>query len=82
LNDSVVRIVAPNGGPMTGAGTNTYLVGTDQLVLIDPGPDVDSHVAAIVGAGGGRIRWILCTHTHEDHAPAAVRLRGMLGVPV
>ncbi len=82
LDDHVVRIVAPNGGPMTGPGTNTYLVGADELIVIDPGPDDESHVQAIVEAGGGRIRWIVCTHTHEDHSPAAGRLRSLTGARV
>jgi glyoxylase-like metal-dependent hydrolase (beta-lactamase superfamily II) len=82
LSDQVVRIVAPNGGPMTGAGTNTYLVGTDELMVIDPGPDDESHVQAILSAGEGRIRWILCTHTHEDHSPAAGRLKAVTGARV
>jgi len=64
---------------MTGAGTNTYLVGTRELVVIDPGPDDESHVQAILSAGAGRIRWILCTHTHFDHAPAAARLKVLTG---
>jgi glyoxylase-like metal-dependent hydrolase (beta-lactamase superfamily II) len=83
LDDYVTRIVAPNGGPMTGPGTNTYLVGTDELVVIDPGPDDESHMRAIVkSCAGRRVRWILCTHTHIDHAPGAGRLRELTGVPV
>jgi Zn-dependent hydrolases, including glyoxylases len=75
LDQYVTRIVAPNGGVMTGVGTNTYLVGTERLTVIDPGPDDELHVQAIVKAGAGRIRWILCTHTHFDHSPAAGRLK-------
>ena len=82
LDDKVTRIVAPNGGMMTGAGTNTYLVGTTELIAIDPGPDDEAHVRAIVAAGAGRIRWILCTHTHEDHSPAAARLRSLTGARI
>jgi glyoxylase-like metal-dependent hydrolase (beta-lactamase superfamily II) len=83
LDAYVTRIVAPNGGVMTGAGTNTYLVGTDELVVIDPGPDDESHMRAILAASAGRpIRWILCTHTHSDHAPGAGRLRELTGIPV
>jgi glyoxylase-like metal-dependent hydrolase (beta-lactamase superfamily II) len=65
------RITAPNPGKMTGAGTNTYLVGHQQVAVIDPGPDIDSHVAAILEAGAGNIRWVVVTHTHPDHSPAA-----------
>jgi glyoxylase-like metal-dependent hydrolase (beta-lactamase superfamily II) len=83
LDRYVSRIVAPNGGPMTGAGTNTYLVGTEDLLVIDPGPDSESHMQTILAASAGRpIRWILCTHTHEDHAPGAIRLRELTGVGV
>ena len=79
LDRLVTRIIAPNPGVMTGAGTNTYLVGEDELAVIDPGPLVDSHVAAVLACGGGRIRWILCTHTHRDHSPAAKALQAATG---
>jgi glyoxylase-like metal-dependent hydrolase (beta-lactamase superfamily II) len=83
LDELVGRIVAPNGSIMTGAGTNTYLVGTAELVVIDPGPDDESHMQAILkGAAGRQIRWILCTHTHVDHAPGAGRLRELTGAHV
>jgi glyoxylase-like metal-dependent hydrolase (beta-lactamase superfamily II) len=82
LDDLVTRIIAPNAGMMTGAGTNTYLVGTTELIVIDPGPDDESHIRAIVAAAAGRIRWILCTHTHFDHSPAAARLQALTGAPV
>ncbi len=83
LDELVARIVAPNGSIMTGAGTNTYLVGTAELVVIDPGPDVEAHMQAILkGAAGRNIRWILCTHTHVDHAPGAGRLRELTGAQV
>jgi glyoxylase-like metal-dependent hydrolase (beta-lactamase superfamily II) len=82
LDREVTRIVAPNAGVMTGAGTNTYLVGTRELAVVDPGPDDESHVQAILNAGAGRIRWILCTHTHTDHAPAAARLKALSGAPI
>ena len=78
----VRRIVAPNPSRMTGPGTNTYLVGRDEVTVIDPGPDIASHLDAIEGAGGGRIRWILCTHTHPDHWPAAPVLSERTGAPV
>lgn len=59
---------------MTGPGTNTYLVGSDEVAVIDPGPDEPAHIDAILAATGGRIRWVLVTHTHVDHSPAALRL--------
>jgi len=82
LDRLVTRLVAPNPGMMTGPGTNTYLVGTDALAVIDPGPAIDAHVAAIVACGDGRIRWILCTHTHRDHSPAARALQTATGARV
>lgn len=74
LSARVRRIVAPNPSVMTGPGTNTYLVGREQVAVIDPGPDERSHIDAILAQGAGRIRWILVTHTHEDHSPAAAVL--------
>ena len=71
LSGRVRRIVAPNPGPMTGPGTNTYVVGETDLVLVDPGPAVASHVDAILACVGDRLRYIACTHTHPDHSPAA-----------
>jgi glyoxylase-like metal-dependent hydrolase (beta-lactamase superfamily II) len=82
LDSEVTRIVAPNAGMMTGAGTNTYLVGTREVVVIDPGPEDESHVQAIVSSGAGRIRWIACTHTHFDHSPAAARLKALTGAKI
>jgi len=82
LDVAVTRIIAPNGGVMTGPGTNTYLIGTRELIVIDPGPDDESHMQAILGAATVPIRWILCTHTHMDHAPGASRLKQLSGAAV
>jgi glyoxylase-like metal-dependent hydrolase (beta-lactamase superfamily II)/8-oxo-dGTP pyrophosphatase MutT (NUDIX family) len=81
LSPRVRRITAPNPGMMTGPGTNTYLLGdaATGIGVIDPGPAIDSHVDAIVAAAGGPIRWILCTHTHIDHSPAALALKARSG---
>jgi len=70
LNSRVRRLVAPNPGAMTGPGTNTYLIGNDEVAVLDPGPAIQQHIDAILQAGGDRIRWIVCTHTHPDHSPA------------
>jgi glyoxylase-like metal-dependent hydrolase (beta-lactamase superfamily II) len=81
----VRRILAPNPGVFTGPGTNTYLVGIDEVVVVDPGPDLGddpSHLDAIVGCGSDRIRWIVCTHTHPDHSPAAAALKERTGAEV
>jgi glyoxylase-like metal-dependent hydrolase (beta-lactamase superfamily II) len=82
LSPLVRRIVAPNPGMMTGAGTNTYLVGVDEVAVIDPGPEDAGHLEAILGCGGDRIRWVVCTHTHLDHWPGAAALAERTGAEV
>ncbi len=71
LSERVRRLTAPNPGVMTGPGTNSYIVGTDSLALIDPGPEIESHIEALLRLVGTRLRWVLCTHMHHDHSPAA-----------
>ncbi|MES2184012.1 MAG: MBL fold metallo-hydrolase [Pseudomonadota bacterium] len=73
LSRGIARLTAPNPGPKTGPGTNTYLVGNAAtgFVVIDPGPDDPAHVQRLVEATGGDVRAIVCTHSHPDHAPAA-----------
>jgi glyoxylase-like metal-dependent hydrolase (beta-lactamase superfamily II) len=72
----IARIVAPNPGPMTLAGTNTYLYGSGPCVVIDPGPDDAGHLEAVRAAGEkrGGIGLALLTHSHGDHAAGAERL--------
>jgi glyoxylase-like metal-dependent hydrolase (beta-lactamase superfamily II) len=82
LNDLVRRVTAPNPGMMTGPGTNTYLVGNGDLALIDPGPESEVHLAAMLEAAGGRLKWIFCTHTHLDHSPGARALKARTGAEV
>jgi glyoxylase-like metal-dependent hydrolase (beta-lactamase superfamily II) len=82
LSPLVRRILAPNPGVFTGPGTNTYLVGIDEVAVIDPGPDDDDHLEAILGCGGDRIRWIVLTHTHPDHWPLAPRLKERTGAEI
>tara|TARA_B110000977_G_scaffold197146_1_gene278989 strand:+ start:87 stop:851 length:765 start_codon:yes stop_codon:yes gene_type:complete len=55
---------------MTGPGTNTYLLGDEEVAVLDPGPALPAHIDAILDTAGDRIRWIVCTHTHPDHSPA------------
>src|SRR5207245_5312323 len=81
LSPLVRRILAPNPGMMTGPGTNTYLVGVDEIAVIDPGPDDAGHLDAIAACGGDRIRWIVVTHHHSDHAPGAAGLHQRTGAP-
>lgn len=76
------RLTAPNPGMMTGPGTNCYLVGTDSVTVVDPGPDDAGHLDALVGAGAGRITTIALTHTHVDHWPAAPALAARTGAEV
>ena len=83
LSPLVRRVVAPNPGLMTGPGTNTYLVGIDEVAVIDPGPDDPGHVEAIIGASmPERVRWVLLTHTHPDHWPAAVSIAKRTGAEI
>ncbi|HXH55665.1 MBL fold metallo-hydrolase [Iamia sp.] len=82
LAPGVRRLTAPNPGMMTGPGTNCYLVGTDTVTVIDPGPDDAGHIDALVAAGGGRIGTIALTHTHIDHWPAAPTLAVRTGAEV
>lgn len=78
LSKRVRRITCANPGVMTGPGTNTYLVGHDEIAVIDPGPDQPEHLDAIAAAVGDRAKWIVVTHTHPDHSPGAEPLRQRL----
>lgn len=80
--DSIKKITAPNGGIFTGQGTNTYLVGQDDITLIDPGPNIQEHVENILLEGDGKINRILVTHTHTDHSPAALPISKELNIPM
>ena len=79
LTPGVMRITAKNPGPMTGPGTNCYIVGKEQLAILDPGPLIKEHVDAILSNFGERICWIVVTHTHRDHSPAAAALATKTG---
>jgi glyoxylase-like metal-dependent hydrolase (beta-lactamase superfamily II) len=71
----VRRLTAPNAGPLTFAGTNSYIVGTGKVAVIDPGPDDESHLRALMAAAAGEtITHILVTHAHRDHSAGAARL--------
>lgn len=75
---------AANPSPLTGTGTNTWLVGSKEVVVIDPGPDLDDHLAAILAAlaPGARIATILVTHAHRDHSALVPRLAALTGAEV
>jgi glyoxylase-like metal-dependent hydrolase (beta-lactamase superfamily II) len=77
---SVRRIIARNPSPFTFKGTGTYVVGSGEVAVIDPGPDLAEHVAALIaGLAGERVTHILITHTHRDHSPAAKMLKDATG---
>lgn len=83
----VRRVVAPNPGPMTYHGTNTYLLDRPEwarggTVVLDPGPDSAAHVRAVLDAAGGRVGAIVLSHTHPDHLGAVAALRAATGAPL
>ena len=81
VSEHIRVILAPNPGPMSLEGTNTYLLGADdRLVVVDPGPDMLEHVDAVAGAG--RVELILITHHHADHTEASAALHARTGAPV
>ena len=82
ITDNIQRLTADNGGVFTGPGTNTYLVGNEEISIIDPGPDLSDHIDDIEKIGMGNISKILITHTHPDHAPGAKRLSKRLNLPI
>lgn len=86
LTEHLGRVVAPNPGPMTGSGTNTYVLSRDSsagpVTLIDPGPAIDEHVETLLTMFGDRIEALVVTHTHSDHSPAAAPLKEATGAPI
>ncbi len=81
--NGVTRITAPNAGPFTFHGTNSYLVGNDQMALIDPGPNDETHLKALLSAIGKRsLTHIIVTHTHVDHSPLAAKLKKATGATI
>ena len=81
LSPLVRRITANNPGVFTGSGTNTYLLGQDEVTVIDPGPAVEEHCETIIQSAK-RIGKIIVTHTHLDHSPGAKILGDKLDVPI
>ncbi|MFN0217400.1 MAG: MBL fold metallo-hydrolase [Hyphomicrobium sp.] len=83
MGPGIARIVARNPGPFTYKGTNTYLVGSTELAVIDPGPEDAEHRAAILTAAAGRrISHILITHAHRDHVDGAAALKAETGADI
>jgi glyoxylase-like metal-dependent hydrolase (beta-lactamase superfamily II) len=83
LEPGIARVLAHNPSAFTYFGTQTYLIGTEELAVIDPGPDLPAHLDALERAIGGRlVTAIMCTHTHRDHSPAAAPLAQRMGAPI
>ena len=80
ISPLIKRITAGNGSVFTGPGTNTYLVGNDNVTVIDPGPAMEEHIEAILRASKN-IKQILVTHTHPDHSPGVRLLKKELDIP-
>lgn len=79
----VVRVSAPNASPYTFTGTNSFLIGHDRVAVLDPGPDDDAHLAALLAAIDARpVEAIVLTHTHNDHSALARRLQAATGAPL
>lgn len=82
LSPLIRRIVARNPNFFTFYGTNTYILGRDEVALVDPGPDQAEHIEAITsGLKGETVTHILITHSHFDHWPAAVALQSVYNAP-
>jgi glyoxylase-like metal-dependent hydrolase (beta-lactamase superfamily II) len=83
LEPGIARLLAHNPSPFTFTGTQSYLVGTREIAVIDPGPDLTEHLDALITAiAGRRVAAIMCTHTHRDHRPAAAPLAQATGAPI
>ena len=82
MNKLIKKITANNGGIFTGKGTNTYLIGMEDITLIDPGPNIPEHIDKILSVGKNKIKRILVTHTHTDHSPAALPISKKLNIPM
>src|SRR5439155_12630542 len=74
----VIRVLAPNPSVATLEGTNTWVVGDQQTIVIDPGPAIDEHLEEVARAAG-RVAHVLVTHDHEDHAAGAGGVSRRLG---
>jgi len=82
LKGGIQRLTSPNAGLMTGPGTNTYILGKEEHIVIDPGPEIPEHIDRILEFTNGNIFSILVTHTHHDHSPATHQLVNETGAKV
>ncbi|MFL2701929.1 MAG: MBL fold metallo-hydrolase [Gammaproteobacteria bacterium] len=80
ISPLIRRITAGNASVFTGPGTNTYLIGNEEVTVLDPGPAMDSHIDAITSASD-KIKQIVVTHTHPDHSPGVRLLQERLDIP-
>jgi glyoxylase-like metal-dependent hydrolase (beta-lactamase superfamily II) len=79
----VRRVLADNGGPFTFRGTVSYIVGRGKVAIVDPGPDDDNHIKALLDAVRGEtVTHIFVTHTHRDHSPATPAIKAATGATV
>mgnify|MGYP001178511579 FL=1 len=77
------RVIANNPSPFTFTGTGTYILGKGEVAVIDPGPQIEGHLQAILAAiKGETVTHILITHTHLDHSPLARPLQEATGAPI
>lgn len=82
LSDRVERVIAENPSPFTFYGTGTYIIGEQKVAIIDPGPNLQPHIQALLRAVDGReVTHILVTHTHLDHSPASAIIQEVTGAP-
>lgn len=83
LSTLIRRRICPNGSPFTASGTCSYIVGTGEVAIIDPGPADESHLDGLLAAiAGERLAAIVVTHTHRDHSPGARPLQARTGAPI
>lgn len=83
LEPGIARVLAHNPSAFTYYGTQTYLLGDSEVAVVDPGPDLDEHVDALIAAIAGRpVVAIMCTHTHRDHSPGSRPLAERTGAPI
>ena len=85
LTSTVASVLAPNPGPMTLSGTNTWVIGDPALgpvVVVDPGPEDDAHLARVLDVAAGRVAAVLLTHRHLDHSEGAATLARRAGCSV
>ena len=83
LQDGLMRLRAPNPSPMTSTGTNTYILGRKELIIIDPGPNSEVHLRNIMKIipNNTKVTHILITHSHLDHSGLAPKLSKILNAP-